>query len=87
MQAYEDTHVTISSGIVSATEMVATCTQNGSFSYLTLRTAAQDGNLITCLNKSQFKLPRGLAFCLDKPLDHAYLLQGCSRQFNTREWS
>lgn len=50
------------------------------------RTAAQGGNLITCLSKSQFKPPRGLAFCLDKPPEHACFLQGCSWQFNTREY-
>ena len=47
--------------------------RNGSSSYLMPCTEAQDGNLITYLNKSQNK-PRGLAFCLDKPPEHAYLL-------------
>lgn len=35
---------------------------------------AQDGNLIICLDKSQFKPPRGLAFCLYKSLENAGLL-------------
>lgn len=67
-------------------ELITTSTFNGSSSYLMPRTAAQGGNLITCLSKSQFKPPRGLAFCLDKPPEHACLLQGCSWQFNTREY-
>lgn len=60
--------------------------RDGSSCYLMPCAEAQDGNLITCLNKSQFKPPRGLAFCLDKPPEHTYLLQGCYRPFNTRQW-
>ena len=48
--------------------------KNGSSNFLIPCTEAQDGNLITSLNKSQFKSPRGLALCLDKPPEHAYLL-------------
>lgn len=67
-------------------ELITASSQKGSSSYPTPCTVAQGGNLITCLNKSQFKPPRGLAFCFDKPPERASLLQGCSWQFNTREW-
>lgn len=80
------TCVTISVWSFQQPELITATTQHGSSIYLTPCNEAQDGNLISCLNKSQFKPPRGLAFCLDKPPEHAYLLQGCYWQFNSREW-
>lgn len=67
-------------------ELITASTQNGSSNPPLPLPAAQDGKLITCLNKSQFKSPRGLALCPDEPPEHAYWLQGCSWQLNTREW-
>lgn len=55
-------------------QLVTASTQEWLLQLPNAHTKAQDGNLITYLNKSQFKPPRGLALYLDKPPEQAYSL-------------